>query len=147
MVGGQDFGFAGGVVGIAAFVFTAGLAAAFAAVALAVVLVSELVSEADQVGAAAVVAGDSLSKHEHSLPNNLIWDTTLNLKYRNSSTTSVSSNSEKKKVYLHPNKAFTWYLRATPVLAKQQSPALFRRFTRVWVFSRKANLLKRTGPD
>ena len=90
MVGGQDFGFAGGVVGIAAFVFTAGLAAAFAAVALAVVLVSELVSEADQVGAAAVVAGDSLSKHEHSLPNNLIWDTTSGWKSKKKTAFSSS---------------------------------------------------------
>ena len=72
MIGGQDFGFAGRIVSIAAFVLAAGLAAAFAAEALAVVLIAE----ADQIGAAAVVAGDSLSDHKHSLPNNLIWDTT-----------------------------------------------------------------------
>ena len=72
------FGLAGGIVGIAAFVLAAGLAAAFAAVALPVVLVSE----ADQVDAAAVIASKRLSdheKHDNSAPNNLIWDTTQQL--------------------------------------------------------------------
>ena len=72
MVGSQDFGLAGRIISIAAFVLTAGFTTAFAAETLAVVLVSE----ADQVGTAAMVAGDSLSNHKHSLPNNLIWDTT-----------------------------------------------------------------------
>lgn len=72
MVSGQDFGLARGIVGIAALILAAGLAAAFAAVALPVVLVSKLVSEADQVGTATVVASDGLSDHKDSLPNNLI---------------------------------------------------------------------------
>lgn len=72
MVGGQDFGLAGRIISIAALVLAAGLAAAFAAIALAVILVSE----ADQVGAAAVVANNCLVTMNTVYPNNLIWDTT-----------------------------------------------------------------------
>ncbi len=69
MVGGQDLGFDGFVVGVAAFVFTAGLAAGAAAIALPAVLEAE----ADQVRAAAMVTRDCLGDHEDSLPQQLVF--------------------------------------------------------------------------
>ncbi len=64
MVGGQDFLFALFGIGIAAFVFTAGFAAVFAAVALPTVLEAE----ANDVLALAMRASDCLSNHAPSLP-------------------------------------------------------------------------------
>ena len=79
MVGGQDFGLAGFVVGIATLIGTAGLAAGTTPVALAFVLKAET----NEVCAAAVVAKNSLGHHAKqsttttyitALPNFLIFE-------------------------------------------------------------------------
>jgi len=67
MVGSQDLGFGGFVVGIAAFVLATGLAAVMALVALP----SVLKAEANEVDAAAVVARDCLSNHANSITRQL----------------------------------------------------------------------------
>ena len=67
MVSGQDFGFTFFRIGIGAFVLTAGLAAAFALVALPTVLGAE----ADQVDTAAVIARNCLSNHADSITRQL----------------------------------------------------------------------------
>ncbi len=64
MVSSQDLGFDCFVVGVAAFVVAASLAAGAAAVALSAVLEAET----DQVRAAAMVTSNCSSDHENNLP-------------------------------------------------------------------------------